>query len=178
MIFNFRRDDGGVVYINGVEVFRSNMPDGEITFSTWADDTTSGEDDFRTYEVSADVLVSGANVVAAEVHQANATSSDLSFELELIAVPAPPRPGGFVRADANGDARLDISDAVQILQILFAGSATTCEDAVDANDDGAMNIADAIFILSYLFSHGAEIPEPYPRAGEDPTPDELGCESL
>src|SRR5205814_1534056 len=36
--FNFRlkRDDGAVVYLNGVEIFRSNMPTGAITYVTLA----------------------------------------------------------------------------------------------------------------------------------------------
>ena len=31
---NLKRDDGAVVYINGTEVFRSNMPAGTISYNT------------------------------------------------------------------------------------------------------------------------------------------------
>jgi hypothetical protein len=175
VIIRLRRDDGGIVYLNGAEVFRSNMPAGEVTFSTWAADTTGDEDAFRTQEIDPGVLVAGTNVAAVEVHQANQTSSDLSFEFELLGVPLPPPLEGFVRGDANADYRVDISDAVQILQLLFNGIATDCEDALDSNDDGTLNIADAIAVLSFLFSEGPAIPLPYPSPGEDPTPDDLGC---
>lgn len=78
------RDDGAVVYVNGTEVFRSNMPGGSIGYQTLAsaaiDDTT-----FYSASFSPGLLVNGANVVAVEVHQANGTSSDLSLDLELTA---------------------------------------------------------------------------------------------
>ena len=38
------RDDGGVVYLNGTEVLRSAMPEGVITFSTFASQTIGGAD--------------------------------------------------------------------------------------------------------------------------------------
>ena len=34
--FNLKRDDGAVVYINGIEVIRSNLPDNDIQFDTYA----------------------------------------------------------------------------------------------------------------------------------------------
>jgi hypothetical protein len=78
------RDDGAVVYLNGVEVFRSNMPGGTVGYRTLA---SSAIDDSTFHLASIDPanLVSGANVVAVEIHQANATSSDISFNLELSA---------------------------------------------------------------------------------------------
>lgn len=78
------RDDGAVVYVNGTEVFRSNMPGGSIGYQTLA---SSAIDDTALYSASfsPSLLVDGANVVAVEVHQANATSSDVSFDLELTA---------------------------------------------------------------------------------------------
>ncbi|MGC8830031.1 MAG: hypothetical protein ACP5TE_09670 [Verrucomicrobiia bacterium] len=84
-----RRDDGGIVYINGVEVFRSNMPSGtNITYTT----TSAGNaaDDGNSWfstNAPATMLVSGTNVCAVEIHQANSTSSDVTFELELIGMP-------------------------------------------------------------------------------------------
>ena len=179
LLVDLQRDDGGVVYINGREVLRSNMPPGTITYTTWAAGTTSDEDAFYRYEAGADLLVAGTNIVAVEIHQANATSSDVSFDLALLGVPVPPVLGqGFVRGDANGDGRLDVSDAVKMLRVLFAGVATDCEDALDANDDGTMDIADAVYVLAYLFGGGTEIPAPFPAPGEDPTDDGLGCERV
>ena len=80
------RDDGGIVYINGVEVFRSAMPTGTVTYATFATITADGtnESAFFTRVVPASMLVDGENLVAVEIHQVNSTSSDISFDLNLI----------------------------------------------------------------------------------------------
>ncbi|MBN2315820.1 MAG: lamin tail domain-containing protein, partial [Sedimentisphaerales bacterium] len=83
------RDDGAVVYINGVEALRNNMPGGDITYRTWAsgsDVPVGGTDEstFNMYEINPDLLVDGSNVIAVEIHQASATSTDISFDLELV----------------------------------------------------------------------------------------------
>ncbi|MBN2132479.1 MAG: tandem-95 repeat protein [Sedimentisphaerales bacterium] len=79
------RDDGCVVYLNGTEVVRSNMPASDIQHGTFASTVVGGtdEDAWFRYSVDAGLLVAGTNVVAVEVHQANATSSDISFDFEL-----------------------------------------------------------------------------------------------
>ena len=80
-----RCDDGAVVYLNGAEVHRRNMPSGTITEDTLASVTVSGTDETAFFEVALDVgvLVSGENTLAVEVHQADLASSDLGFDLQL-----------------------------------------------------------------------------------------------
>jgi hypothetical protein len=82
----FLRDDGGIVYLNGVEVFRNNMPLSNVTFNTFANvnQNLTNETIFFPRTVPASVLVAGANLVAVEVHQAAAGTNDLSFDLELL----------------------------------------------------------------------------------------------
>ncbi len=78
------RDDGAVVYLNGVEVARTNMPAGPVTSSTEASTALgSGENNWNGFTVSGAALQAGTNVLAVEVHQANATSSDVSFDAVL-----------------------------------------------------------------------------------------------
>ena len=78
-------DDGAVVYINGTEAIRENLPSGEISRLTHALIAVGGSDesDFTLYSVDAGLLKSGQNCVAVEIHQANTSSSDISFDLEL-----------------------------------------------------------------------------------------------
>lgn len=85
------RDDGAVVYLNGRELFRSNMPSGTINSNTLASSGISGAAENTFYEtaLSSNVLVDGFNVLAVEVHQNNRTSSDISFDLELVAAYPP-----------------------------------------------------------------------------------------
>lgn len=78
------RDDGAVIYINGVEVLRENMPSGIITFDTFASGSAQNESSWHEFTVGASALVKGTNVIAVEMHQSGPGSSDLSFDLELI----------------------------------------------------------------------------------------------
>jgi hypothetical protein len=94
------RDDGVVVYLNGKQVGRNNIDSGTTTggtvtcslLATRALDNAE-ESTFVALPVS-DALVqelrAGDNVIALEVHQASATSSDLVMDLELIASFHPP----------------------------------------------------------------------------------------
>jgi len=81
------RDDGAIVYLNGVEVFRSNMPDEPATYTTWAAWVVEGSEEstFFPAAILPDLLMSGTNVIAVEIHQSDPGSSDLSFSLELLA---------------------------------------------------------------------------------------------
>ncbi|MBN2475332.1 MAG: lamin tail domain-containing protein [Pirellulales bacterium] len=79
------RDDGAVVYLNGQEIARSNMPGGEINYLTPSGDATGSESTFYAYAVDPALLVEGENVLAVEVHQRSGTSSDVSFDLRLRA---------------------------------------------------------------------------------------------
>ncbi|MEO8426230.1 MAG: lamin tail domain-containing protein, partial [Verrucomicrobiota bacterium] len=86
------RDDGAIVYLNGVEVFRSNMPEGEITFDTFASEVVGGADETSTFfdkNIDPTLLVEGTNVIAVEIHQQNSTSTDISFDLELSGLTEP-----------------------------------------------------------------------------------------
>lgn len=78
-----RRDDGAIVYLNGVEVMRSNMPEGPINHSDFALGVVGDEDEYVTMSITPSLLIDDDNILAVEIHQANATSSDTSFDLEL-----------------------------------------------------------------------------------------------
>jgi hypothetical protein len=86
-----RRDDGAVVYLNGTEIFRSNLPEGTITFTTTAGTAVGGGEETTFYEAPVDpsLLVSGANLLAVRVHQFNGPSSDLGFDLYLTGTAFP-----------------------------------------------------------------------------------------
>jgi len=76
------RDDGAIVYLNGIEVARDNMPENS-SFETLAIDGVNGEEEITYYEysISSKELVAGTNVIAVEIHQNDPGSSDLSFDL-------------------------------------------------------------------------------------------------
>jgi hypothetical protein len=83
-------DDGAIVFLNGREVFRHNLPSGTINYSTRAvraiGPAAEDERRYHQFAVPPEMLVDGDNVVAVSVHQANATSSDMALDLELMAL--------------------------------------------------------------------------------------------
>ncbi|HTE13006.1 MAG TPA: metallophosphoesterase [Chitinophagaceae bacterium] len=80
-------DDGAVIYINGTEVARSNMNAGTPLHTTLA--TAAAPENgnvITTIDIPATAFVSGNNMIAVEVHQNAANSSDLVFDLELAGI--------------------------------------------------------------------------------------------
>ncbi|HUE96797.1 MAG TPA: fibronectin type III domain-containing protein, partial [Longimicrobiaceae bacterium] len=82
-----QRDDGAVVYIDGQEVIRSNLPAGPIAFETPAVDALTGaaETHFHYVDLELPPLALGEHSVAVEVHQSGTNSSDVRFDLSLAA---------------------------------------------------------------------------------------------
>ena len=95
-------DDGAVVYINGHEVVRFNLPEGEITPETTT--LRSGDPGFLPYNLNPDKLEEGENLIAVEVHQSRPNSSDVSFDLELTGIePAETNSRPFVTLALTAD---------------------------------------------------------------------------
>ena len=83
-MLNLIKDDGAVVYLNGVEVHRVNMPPGDITSTTFA--ASAANYSFDQTQLPASALVAGNNILAIEVHQGTLSSSDVAMEAQLDAV--------------------------------------------------------------------------------------------
>jgi hypothetical protein len=81
------RDDGVILYLNGQELLRDNMPAGAVSANTLSLEPIfdAAEPTPVVMDVSASALVAGENVLAAEIHQDDPTSSDTSFSLLLTA---------------------------------------------------------------------------------------------
>ena len=92
------RDDGAVVYLNGVEIARSNMPTGTITSTTARTCRTSTARPRASSSPSRCParFVAGDNTLAVEIHQEYRASSDISFDLGAQHRP-PARPGRAAR---------------------------------------------------------------------------------
>lgn len=80
------RDDGAVVYLNGNEIIRTNMPTGAVNYGTFANVTVADDRSWNAYVISPSYLVKGTNILTAEIHQVNGTSSDTAFDFSLQAV--------------------------------------------------------------------------------------------
>jgi hypothetical protein len=85
LVVSLLRDDGAIVYINGTEAVRSNMPAGAVNYHTAAltDVTGTEEAAYASYYIPRSLFTTGLNTIAVEVHQKDSTSDDLGFDLEL-----------------------------------------------------------------------------------------------
>ena len=84
-------DDGAVVYLNGSEIHRDNMPDGVITHETRAINDISTNRQRDSVTISPELRFDEPNVVAIEVHQ-SAGNDDLQFaaKINVLETPRPP----------------------------------------------------------------------------------------
>jgi phosphodiesterase/alkaline phosphatase D-like protein len=84
----FAYDDGFVLYLNGTEILREGMPTGDIDFKT-VSLNNNGNPNLRSEADLTDkikgALHNGTNELAAEVHQGRGNSSDLYWDMELLA---------------------------------------------------------------------------------------------
>ncbi len=104
-------DDGVVVWVNGVEVANFNVADGN-DYAAYATANADTADMVEIPITDGAPFVMGQNIVSAIVKQASASSSDVSFNLELtldIEVDLPPPPmadGGTLPDGALPDGAL------------------------------------------------------------------------
>lgn len=87
---DYLADDGFVVYVNGVEAGRYNMPEGNINYYTFANHYAYNNPDEGAMLLSANLFRKGKNVIAVEVHNESLRSSDILWEasLRMLAGPA------------------------------------------------------------------------------------------
>jgi PKD repeat protein len=82
LTLNTVADDGIVVYVNGTEVGRTNMPSGTIgpnTFASTSVPTSSAQ--HPTFDVPTSLLVDGTNVISAETHLNYRKTANVTFDL-------------------------------------------------------------------------------------------------
>ncbi|MBA3283192.1 MAG: hypothetical protein H0U29_13275 [Acidimicrobiia bacterium] len=83
------RNAGGVVYVNGVEVGRSNMPAGTITHGTYASSAPSSAERHVPVrlEVPSSAFRAGTNTIAVEVHLNYSSQPTSGFDLAVTGLP-------------------------------------------------------------------------------------------
>ena len=89
---------------------------------------------------------------------------------------------GFRRGDLTFDTRYDLSDGVQLLNVLFLGVTFDCPPAFDfvADSDGSgrIDLADAIYLFNFLFLGGPALALPFPECAAAPEIDASSCERV
>lgn len=145
LALNLMRDDGAVIYINGTEVARSNMPAGVINYLTNSADTVSGTDETTYLPLLATTLplVDGTNSIAVELHNRDGASSDLGFDLEVVATQLPPAPlPELIVTEINSNATGgDFWELTNVgATIVDVGNWKWDDDSANPNDAAAVTI--------------------------------------
>lgn len=131
-----RRDDGVVVYLNGGEIFRDNMPAGAPAYTTTASDAIE-PNTYLQQPLGLSGLLAGNNVIAAEIHQANATSSDAAFDLALDGISTTNAAAFNVVYLSSPAHQQAFTNPPSIALAAFARSTASTASQVDFYADGA-----------------------------------------
>ncbi len=103
-----------MVYVNGVEVTRSNMPAGAPAHATLASaNVAPGAAENYSATIPTTNFVNGNNTIAVELHLRQANAADMSFDMELQATPV-----DVENTFSSSTADLSLSGCNQVL---FAG---------------------------------------------------------
>ena len=76
-------DDGFVVYVNGTEAGRYNMPAGTTAYNTYATSYAHNNPDNGTMTLDASLFKKGSNVIAVELHNNASNSTDILWNAAL-----------------------------------------------------------------------------------------------
>jgi len=117
LVLSVLRDDGAQVHINGVTVFSTSENGAFPPTAAAADDGTR----YVRTNVTPAVLVTGPNIVAVEVRQNNAGSSDLSFDLMLWGQSAS-GPALIITPNGNGTYSITWNDPSGLYQLQRSGN--------------------------------------------------------
>ena len=105
-----KRDDAVAIHLNGQEIHRDDNLALTASHNNFATAETLQENSYSEIQITSEHLQPGENLLAAEVHQANPTDEDLSFDLEL-----------------SGTLQASTSVTINVLP---------SEEPVDSDDDG------------------------------------------
>lgn len=143
---SIKRDDGAIVYLNGTEIYRSNMPNGPINYLSNASSGISGgaESAFIIFFRGTSPLVNGANELAVEIHQDNGTSSDISFDFSMV---------------ADTDAEIARTPYLQLAtpNSIFVNWRTSIPEISKVRFGSTMNYSDSISDTTLVITHSLNL---------------------
>ncbi len=150
---------------DAVSVIAPDMPEAEVDSAysitlqsaggtppiTWSDKNGDLDSTGLTLSPAGDLTgtPTAAGVIGFTARAEDAAGSADEKELSISVM------GPYLCGDANGDAELDIGDAVYLINYIFRGGpAPVPLDAGDANCDGSHDIGDAVHLITHIFKSG------------------------
>ncbi len=118
-IFRVLYDDAVIIYVNGIRIAASSSLPLDTQFDTFSA-VTSNDNELSAYlSIPSGIIGAGDNVIAVEVHQADNTSSDISFDFELIPLLSIPYRDYFVIEGNELKAAKDFSELDLVPPFIF-----------------------------------------------------------
>lgn len=112
--FTLSYNDGAVIYVNGVEVERVNMPAGVINYNTLSTSAVTYYN--HQFSIPSSFFTAGNNVIAVEIHQFGASNTDCLFDLSLNANPV------YVSNSSNADLLLPAgTNTIKFARLYWGG---------------------------------------------------------
>ncbi len=146
------RTHGVVLYLNGTEIVRQNMPTGTVGYSTLASNTVSGAaaTNYVGFVVPPAALVVGRNLMTAELHLAAVTNTTAGFALELMTVnpTIPLLPAvGVMSVEPDGTVQSGDQLGVYITLTNTGNTATSCLVLLTDATSGAVLSSQTVNVL-------------------------------
>ena len=158
-------DDGVEVHLNGVEVFRDNLPEGPIDGDTPALEASPDNGmTYRTFEIDPASLVEGQNSIAVGVHNVAADDVDLVFDMALRAQrPVPESGRKTYTLSSSNEAGTDevqftvlFDEPVSLADWATSHGLVGPPESTDTDGDGLTDL------LEYATGSDPNEPSPYP----------------
>jgi hypothetical protein len=127
-------DDGAIIYLNGTELRRVGIDDGAISHVDYAS-RTIGNAAYEVFTVPPTGLVQGDNLLAVEVHQVTAGSSDIVFGMAIDAIGELPPD----TSDPLEDAKV-LLDSLRITEIMYNPAVSSDYEFIELLNIGAESI--------------------------------------
>lgn len=145
--FRVQYDDGFVIYINGKELYRVNMPNDPIVNKTFAISNINGykEQEFDTKTFPPDAFKLGKNIISVSVHQSNGTSSDCIFSMELIG-----RNDAQALTKTTGEIKNESELQNAIKEIAYKNEVSRLKLQIENLNSGRSSLRFLLFIICFL----------------------------
>ena len=125
-------DDGAVVYINGVEVDRTRMGSGTVSYATRADaapNYAAASASLSEVFVPASALTAGDNVIAVETHVNYLRTPTVSMQASIVRVDSTPENNSSIPSDHNTES----DDATKPINAATVKSGTVIDTGAEWN---------------------------------------------
>ena len=139
-----RHDDGVAVWVNGTEVLKKYMDRG-TTHGVYAS-KQSADNEPASLVLNSSYFVEGSNTIAVMVKQISATSSDLSFDLELLPVYDD---GDDDQEDPNQDP-VDDGDRIKMPIEVIGEEGKVVERSINLSSDAASKVKNMYLRINNL----------------------------